>query len=238
MLEVRDLSCGYGRNIVLQNVSFRVGEREIVAIIGSNGAGKTTTLRTISGLIKPVSGKIHFCGNPIDGMDPSEISRQRLIHVPEGRGIFPELSVLENLLMGAITVRDKIRRKENFELVYHLFPILESRLSQYGGTLSGGEQQMLAFGRALMAEPRLLMLDEPSMGLSPLLVGKIFDSIMEINRKEIPILLVEQNAYATLEVSHRAYVIENGHIVMEGISNDLMEDDRVKRAYLGLETEA
>jgi branched-chain amino acid transport system ATP-binding protein len=238
MLEVRELSSGYGRNVVLHNISFRVGENEIVAIIGSNGAGKTTTLRTISGLVKPVSGKVYFCGNPIDTTDPSEISRQRLIHVPEGRGIFPELSVLENLKMGAVTVRDKSRRKANFELVFQLFPILNNRLSQYGGTLSGGEQQMLAFGRALMAEPRLLMLDEPSMGLSPLLVGKIFDSILEINRKKIPILLVEQNAYATLEISHRTYVIENGQIVMEGVSNKLMEDARVKRAYLGLEAEA
>jgi branched-chain amino acid transport system ATP-binding protein len=234
MLEIENVSCGYGPNVVLHSVSLSVGEGEIVAVIGSNGAGKTTTLRTVSGLLSPTQGEILFCGKRIDHLDPTAIAREKLIHVPEGRGIFPELTVWENLLMGAYTVRDSTRRKVNVQLVYELFPVIEKRLSQYGGTLSGGEQQMLAFGRALMSEPRLLMLDEPSMGLSPLLVQRIFDSIREINAKKIPILLVEQNAYASLEISHRGYVLENGSIVMEGRSSEVIDNDKVRRAYLGL----
>ena len=234
MLEITDVSCGYGANVVLHSISLSVREGEIVAVIGSNGAGKTTLLKTVSGLLSPTKGKIFFCGKRIDNLDPTAIAREKLIHVPEGRGIFPELTVWENLLMGAHTVRNNARRKENLQLVYQLFPVIAERLSQWAGTLSGGEQQMLAFGRALMSEPKLLMLDEPSMGLSPLFVQRIFDSIREINAKKIPILLVEQNAYASLQISHRAYVLENGSIVMEGPSSEIIDNDNIRRAYLGL----
>jgi branched-chain amino acid transport system ATP-binding protein len=237
VLEISDLMAGYGSNVVVRGISVHVAEKEIVAIIGSNGAGKTTILRAVSGLIQPSGGKIIFCGTRMEQLDPADIARQKLIHVPEGRGIFPELTVAENLLMGGITVKDKARRARNIELVFDLFPALKTRRSQHGGTLSGGEQQMLAFGRALMAEPRLIMLDEPSMGLSPLLAEKIFDSIRELNARGIAILLVEQNANATLELSHRAYVIENGSIVLEGKSSSLIRQESIKKAYLGLEPE-
>lgn len=237
VLEIHDLSCGYGPNVVVRGISFHVAEKEIVAIIGSNGAGKTTTLRAVSGLIRPRGGSIVFCGTPMERLDPADIARHKLIHVPEGRGIFPELTVAENLVMGGITVREKRRRALNLELVYDLFPVLNARRSQHGGTLSGGEQQMLAFGRALMAEPKLMMLDEPSMGLAPLLVEKIFEYIRALNERGIAILLVEQNAYATLEISHRAYVLENGSIVLEGKSSDLVRQEGIKKAYLGVELE-
>jgi branched-chain amino acid transport system ATP-binding protein len=231
LLDVRDLRAGYGAIVALKGISLHVDEGEIVTLIGSNGAGKSTTLRAISGVIRPRAGQVTFAGQRIDRLQPHAIVRLGISHVPEGRGIFHSLSVHENLLMGAYTRNDAV--EQDLERVYRLFPRLKERLRQPGGTLSGGEQQMLAIGRALMARPRLLLLDEPSMGLSPVLVETIFETIQEIRREGATVLLVEQNALMALEIADRAYVIESGEITLSGTGSELSRDDSVRRAYLG-----
>ena len=231
LLELADISVRYGAIPALRNVDISVEEGEIVALLGANGAGKTTTLRTISGLVHPSSGTVHFDEWDISHFPAHEVVAFGIGHVPEGRRIFPRLSVMENLEMGAY--RRKGRLNEDFERIFALFPILEQRRRQDGGTLSGGEQQMLAIGRALMSRPRLLLLDEPSMGLAPLIVEAIFDIIEQIRSSGATILLVEQNAAQALQVADRGYVLENGHIVMSDQAVTLLDDDRVRRAYLG-----
>ncbi len=224
----------YGELQALHGVSLEVREGEIVSVIGSNGAGKTTTLMTVSGVLRPRRGAIEFEGRRIDNLKPAEIVEIGLGHVPEGRQLFPSMTVEENLLMGACTRRARENREATLEQVYALFPRLRERRPQLAGTLSGGEQQMVAIGRGLMSRPRLLMLDEPSLGLSPLLVSAIFDILREINRGGATILLVEQNVYRALKLSHRGYVLENGHVVAEGRSQELLRDAMVRTAYLGL----
>jgi branched-chain amino acid transport system ATP-binding protein len=232
LLEVDGVVSGYGQILALRGIDLRVDEGSIVALIGNNGAGKSTALRTISGLLRPRGGSISFAGRRISGLPPHEIVRLGVAQVPEGRGIFARLSVLENLGMGAYTRRDGAIA-EDLEHVSALFPRLRERGHQKGGTLSGGEQQMLAIARALMARPRLLLLDEPSMGLSPLLVETIFDTIQDINRRGTTILLVEQNALMALQVAHYAYVIESGVIASHGLAAEMLDDPAVRRAYLG-----
>ncbi len=231
LLELSDLYVRYGTIPALRQVDIYVEEGEIVALLGANGAGKTTTLRTISGLVHPSSGTIRFDGRTIDQLPPHEVVALGIGHVPEGRRIFPRLSVIENLEMGAYRRRGKLN--DDFDRIFAMFPILEQRRRQDGGTLSGGEQQMLAIGRALMSHPRLLLLDEPSMGLAPLIVEAIFDIIEEIRVAGATILLVEQNAAQALQVADRGYVLENGVVVMSDQAATLLDDDRVRRAYLG-----
>lgn len=231
MLEVKDLAVSYGAIHAIHGVSLHVNDGEIVSLIGANGAGKTTILRTISGLQKADSGEISFAGTDLLKTAPSKIINLKLAHVPEGRHIFPQMSVEENLEMGAFAdSRDKDKTMTD---VYERFPRLKERKRQLAGTLSGGEQQMLAVGRALMAKPEMILMDEPSMGLSPLLVKEIFAIIREVNKNGITILLVEQNARMALTISDRAYVLETGRIAIEGQAGDLLCDDRVKKAYLG-----
>lgn len=232
LLEVRDLVSGYGGITAVKGISLHIDSGEIVTLIGANGAGKTTTLRTISGLIRPRRGDIVFEGQSIARYQPDRIVRLGISHVPEGRGIFSRLSVMENLRLGAYS-RPGAAIDDDLDRVFALFPRLKERLRQAGGTLSGGEQQMLAIGRALMAHPRLLLLDEPSMGLSPLLVETIFQTIEEIRREGTPILLVEQNAALALQLADRAYVIESGELVLEGSGSELANNEQVRRAYLG-----
>ncbi|MCX7635671.1 MAG: ABC transporter ATP-binding protein [Syntrophales bacterium] len=234
MLEMRNVSTFYGNIQALHDVSLHVGEGEIITLIGANGAGKTTTLMSISGIVPPRSGEILFMGQSLRGREPHEIVSLGISHVPEGRRIFPRLTVQENLDMGAFLRRDRVRIKQDLEHVFELFPILAERRSQAGGTLSGGEQQMLAISRALMARPRLLLMDEPSLGLSPIYVRTIFDIIRRISREGTTIFLVEQNANMALKVAHRGYVMENGRIALAGDARDLMNDTAVKSAYLGL----
>lgn len=231
MLEVKDLRVNYGAVQALNGVSLTVNDGEIVSLIGANGAGKTTTLRTITGLEKAASGSIVFDGHDLTKITPSKIITLKLAHVPEGRHIFPQMTVAENLEMG--TYADKAGMAGTMEDVYARFPRLSERRRQLAGTLSGGEQQMLAVGRALMAKPKMILMDEPSMGLSPLLVQEIFDIIQEVNRAGITVLLVEQNAKMALSISNRAYVLETGTISIEGSAAELMDDPRVKKAYLG-----
>lgn len=234
MLEVKNVSASYGWKLrALHGVSLTVGRGEIVCLIGANGAGKSTLLKTLSGLIWPDAGEILFDGRRVDSLPAHATAERGLIHVPEGRRIFPRMTVRENLEMGAYTGAAAEARR-GIDRVVRLFPVLGDRLSQWGGTLSGGEQQMLAMGRALMARPRLLMLDEPSMGLAPLVVQKIFEIIRDINRDGTPILLVEQNANEALRVAHRGYVIETGRIAHEGSARDLRTDPKVRNAYLGV----
>ena len=233
MLELRNISSGYGAIEALKSVNLRIDQGEIVTLIGANGAGKSTTLRSITGLVPPAAGEILFEGKVLNGVPTHQITARGISMVPEGRAIFANLTVLENLEMGAYLQTDRAKNKSGFERVYKLFPRLKERYKQSAGTLSGGEQQMLAIGRALMARPRLLLLDEPSLGLAPLLVHSIFSAIDEINREGTTILLVEQNANAALKHSHRAYVLETGSIVMEGPSAVVAADPRVKEAYLG-----
>lgn len=235
MLKVSDLHASYSRKIkALQGVSLDVRSGEIVCLIGANGAGKSTLLKTISGLLDPDAGEIVFDGHRVDSFSAHRTAGLGLVHVPEGRRIFPQLTVLENLEMGAFTRSQRKEREEDLERVCALFPVLGERLAQEGGTLSGGEQQMLAMARALMARPRLIMLDEPSMGLAPLVVRKIFSVIQEIHRSGIPVLLVEQNAQEALRIAHRGYVIETGKIVREGDAPSLFNDAAVRAAYLGI----
>jgi len=233
LLSVTDLVAGYGAISALKGISFDVNEGEIVTLIGSNGAGKSTTLRALSGIIRPRSGKVSFRDRGIERLAPHSIVSLGMSHVPEGRGIFHRMSVQENLLLGAYQRKDSLRG--DLDRVYTLFPRLKERLSQPGGTLSGGEQQMLAIGRALMAKPTLLLLDEPSMGLSPLLVETIFATITEIREQGATVLLVEQNALMALEIADRAYVLESGTITLSGTGAELAKDDAVRRSYLGEE---
>ena len=232
LLELEDVHVHYGKVQALRGVTLTVDEGEIVTLIGANGAGKTTTLKTISGVRPVSSGSIRFEGQDITGMAPHKLVELGICQAPEGRGIFPGMSVIENLEMGTYARRDAVDPAE-LERVYELFPRLLERRSQPGGTLSGGEQQMLAIGRALMAKPKVLLLDEPSMGLAPMLVAQIFDIITEINRQGTTILLVEQNAAQALQRAHRAYVLEVGHVLVSGLASDLHDDPAVKAAYLG-----
>ena len=231
ILKIEDLQVRYGGIEAVKGISFDVQQGQIVTLIGSNGAGKSSTLRTISGLVKPSGGKITFQGEDITGKDPTQIVTQGVTLVPEGRRIFPDMTVLENLKIGAYLRKDDL--SEDLEWVYSLFPRLKERSWQAGGTLSGGEQQMLAVGRALMGKPKMILMDEPSMGLSPLLVKEIFAIIQEVNKQGITILLVEQNAKMALAISDRAYVLETGTITLSGDAQELLNDTRVKKAYLG-----
>ena len=233
MLEVTELQAGYGLTRVLEGVSLQVGAGEIVAVLGSNGAGKTTLNMAISGLVKPRAGRVVFEGRDITARPPAEIMGAGLIQVPEGRKIFPNLSVRENLELGSYR-RAKPNRARNLERVFDTFPRLRERTGQAAGTLSGGEQQMLAIGRGLMAEPRLLILDEPSLGLSPLLVEEMFALIRKLHAEGLAIMLVEQNVAQSLEIAERAYVLENGSFVLSGPAAQVREDPELKRAYLGL----
>jgi branched-chain amino acid transport system ATP-binding protein len=233
-LELRDVAAGYGEILAVKGISLRVDAGEIVALIGANGAGKSTTLRTISGLIRPRHGEIIFGGRRIDHLPPHEIVRLGISHAPEGRAIFGRMSVIENLRLGAYQRGRDIG--DDLDRVFTLFPRLRERTSQVGGTLSGGEQQMLAIARALMARPRILLLDEPSMGLAPVLVEAIFRTIVEINREGTTVLLVEQNAAMALQVASRGYVLESGSVALEATSQELRESDRVRRTYLGIQS--
>lgn len=233
MLTVENINVYYGVIHALKDISFQVNEGEIVALIGANGAGKTTTLQTVSGMLSAKSGSILFQDQEISRMPEHKIVKQGISHVPEGRRMFSNLTVLENLKMGAYTRKDKQEINNSLEMVYERFPRLKERTRQLAGTLSGGEQQMLAMGRALMANPRILLLDEPSMGLSPLLVSEIFDIIQEINKQGVTILLVEQNAKKALSIANRAYVLETGRIVKENDAQALLHDEAIKKAYLG-----
>lgn len=233
MLEVKDLEVYYGVICALKGISFEVNEGEIVTLIGANGAGKTTTMQSVVGLIPSRSGSVTFEGNDITKTPCHKIVHLGMTQVPEGRRIFQELTVYENLLMGAYSMKDQSGFKKDLEAIYTRFPRLEERKNQIAGTLSGGEQQMLAMGRAIMSHPKLLMLDEPSMGLSPLLVDQVFDIIKDINKDGTTILLVEQNAGKSLAISDRAYVLENGKIVLSGTGKELSESEMVKKAYLG-----
>jgi len=235
MLEVRDINTFYGKIQALWGVSLRINDKEIVALVGSNGAGKTTLLNTISGLLHPASGTVVFLGTRIDNLAPHAIVELGMSHIPEGRKLFPDMSVRENLEMGAFTRDDADGIAQDMEFVFNLFPRLRERASQLGGTLSGGEQQMLAIGRAVMARPEMILLDEPSMGLSPLLVKEVFGIIRNINQQQgITMLLVEQNANMALQIAHFGYVMENVKIVLEGNAADLRENPDVKEFYLGI----
>jgi branched-chain amino acid transport system ATP-binding protein len=233
-LEVSDLEVAYGKITALRGVSLTVGRAEIVTLIGANGAGKSTTVRTLAGLMRPVAGRVVFDGQETTGRPAEAIVRRGLCLAPEGRRLFPRMSVHENLLMGAYTRRDRSGINADIERCFGLFPRLKERTSQLAGTLSGGEQQMLAIGRALMARPKLLMLDEPSLGLAPILVETIFSIIREINSQGTPVLLVEQNASKALQVAHRGYVLETGVIVQTGTGQELLESEDVQKAYLGM----
>jgi branched-chain amino acid transport system ATP-binding protein len=233
ILEVADLHVYYGAIHALKGVSLRVGEGEIVTLIGSNGAGKSTTLRAINGLNRARNGTIRFRGNEITGASPHSIVKNGIAQSPEGRRLFPRMSVTENLEMGAFQRSDKENFASDMERVFELFPRLKERRTQKAGTMSGGEQQMCAIGRALMARPRLLLLDEPSMGLAPIFVDRIFETIVEVNKQGTPVLLVEQNALMALEVAHRGYVMETGHIALEGEAAELKTNDQVRATYLG-----
>ena len=234
LLEVTDLHVFYGRIEAIKGISFTVGDGEVVTLIGANGAGKTTTLRTLSGVRPVAQGTVMFDGMDITHMPPHERVKLGICQAPEGRGIFPGMTVLENLEMGTYTRKSRdARQTEELEHVFHLFPRLKERISQHGGTLSGGEQQMLAIGRALMSRPRLLLLDEPSMGLAPMLIAQIFEIIKKINEDGVSVLLVEQNATQALRTAHRAYVLETGYAVKSGSGAELLHDPAVRAAYLG-----
>ena len=234
LLDVDGIDVFYGRVQALRHVSLTVNGGEIVALIGSNGAGKTTTLRTISGLMHPVGGRISFDGRDLTTVKAHEVVRYGICQSPEGRRLFPRMIVFDNLMMGTYARKDRARVQEDLARVYELFPRLKERTKQLAGTLSGGEQQMLAIGRALMAHPKLLMLDEPSLGLAPILVETIFRVLLDINAQGTPILLVEQNASKALEVAHRAYVLETGVVVQTGTGSELLSSPDVQRAYLGM----
>lgn len=233
MLEVKDIEVFYGMIQAIKGVSFEVNEGDVIALIGANGAGKTTILHTITGLLSPKNGSIIFDGQDISKIPAHKIVSLGMAHVPEGRRVFADLTVYENLKMGAYTRTDKKEIEETLEMIYSRFPRLKERKNQLAGTLSGGEQQMLAMGRALMSQPRIIVMDEPSMGLSPILVNEIFDIIQKISADGTTVLLVEQNAKKALSIANRAYVLETGKIVLEGDANTLMNDDSVKKAYLG-----
>ncbi|MCL2437616.1 MAG: ABC transporter ATP-binding protein [Coriobacteriia bacterium] len=233
LLSVKDLHTSYGKIRAIKGISFDVAEGEIVTLIGANGAGKSTTLRTLSGLESPHEGSITFNGEDITGMKPHDITKKSLIQVPEGRRVFPQMTVAENLDMGAFLRNDKENIKEDYERVLTFFPRLQERKNQKAGTLSGGEQQMLAMGRALMAKPKLLTLDEPSMGLAPVIIEVIFEIILKLNEEGITILLIEQNANLALGISDRGYVMETGIIKLSGTGEELLANEEVRKAYLG-----
>ena len=234
LLEVKDLKVSYGKIQAVKGISLNVKQGEIVTLVGANGAGKTTLLKTISGILKPSDGVINFEGKDIQGIAPHDRVTEGLCQAPEGRGIFPGMTVLENLEMGKYARKDwKNELKDDLDRIYTLFPRLKERQNQAGGTLSGGEQQMLSIGRALMSRPRLLLLDEPSMGLAPMFIQQIFNIIREIQTQGVSILLVEQNAAQALSCANRAYILETGNIVKEGDGKDLLNDEAIKKAYLG-----
>ena len=234
MLKVSGINVFYEDLQVLWDVTFEVKEKEILVMVGANGAGKTTTLKTISSLLKPASGTVEFDGIRLDQLPPNKIIEKGIVHVPEGRRLFPEMSVEENLIMGSLYGEAKSKRSDTMDYVYYLFPRLLERRKQTAGTLSGGEQQMLAVGRGLMSRPKLMMFDEPSLGLAPVLVQDIFDLIKKINKEGMTILLVEQNVTQTLAMCDRAYVLENGRNVLEGTGKELMDNDHVRQVYLGI----
>ena len=233
VIEVRNLKKSYGEVQAVKGISFEVNKGEVIALIGANGAGKTTTLHTITGLLSPKEGKVLFEGKDITKIPAHKIVSMGMAHVPEGRRVFAELSVYENLKLGAYTRKDKNNIEADLKSVYERFPRLAERKNQAAGTLSGGEQQMLAMGRALMSKPSIILMDEPSMGLSPILVNEIFDIIQSISKSGTTVLLVEQNAKKALSIADRAYVLETGKIVLEGKASDLLENDSIKKAYLG-----
>ena len=233
MLKVEDIHVHYGGIHALKGLTLSIPEEKIVTLIGANGAGKSSLLRSISGLVKTSQGKITYKGTDITGMQPEEVVAQKIVLSPEGRRIFPHLSVKENLMLGAYTRSDKDGIAKDIEMVIDLFPRLRERITQKGGTLSGGEQQMLAVGRAIMSSPEVILLDEPSLGLAPKLIKEVFDIIQQVNREGKSVLLVEQNAFAALNISDYAYVLEVGSIVLEGTGKDLISDPEVKKAYLG-----
>ncbi|TFB52447.1 ABC transporter ATP-binding protein [Cryobacterium tagatosivorans] len=235
MLEIRNLSVAYGKIVAVSDLSLTVNEGEIVTVVGGNGAGKTTTLRTVSGVLKPRAGEILFKGQSIVGLPPEAIVTRGISHSPEGRMIFGRLTITENLKLGAYNRKDAAGVKSDMERMFGMFPVLEQRKSQRAGTLSGGEQQMLAIARSLMSRPTLLLLDEPSLGLAPLLVEKIFDVVVELRNEGVTILLVEQNANEALRISDRAYVLETGTVTVEGPSTELINDPKLRAAYLGLD---
>ncbi|TMJ16448.1 MAG: ABC transporter ATP-binding protein [Bacillati bacterium ANGP1] len=234
MLEVAAIVAAYGEVRALWDVSLRVDEGEVVTLLGANGAGKTTTMRVLSGLLRPLSGSVTFAGRGIHRLAPPRIVQAGLVQIPEGRRLWPRMTVLENLELGAYAPHLRARRRETQDWVFSLFPRLAERRRQLAGTLSGGEQQMLAIGRGLMSRPRLLMLDEPSLGLAPILVREVFTIIGQINARGVTVLLVEQNVRQALEIAHRGYVLETGRVVRSGSARDLLEDPEIKRAYLGL----
>ncbi len=234
LLRVDKLAVAYGKIQALWDVTFDVNEGEIVALVGANGAGKTTTLKTFSGLLRPQAGAVNFAGERLDGSSPAKIVERGVVHVPEGRKLFPEMSVLDNLLMGGYNGTARGARRETLERVFAVFPKLRERRAQLAGTLSGGEQQMVAIGRGLMARPRLLMLDEPSLGLAPITVEEMFGVIRQINRDGVTILLVEQNTELALALAHRGFVLESGRVALAGTGAELLANERVREAYLGL----
>ncbi len=233
MLEVKDLKVNYGMIQAIKGVSFHVEEGEVIALIGANGAGKTTILHTITGLLSPKEGSVTFEGTDISKIPPHKIVSMGMAHVPEGRRVFAHLTVLQNLKMGAYTRKDKEEMQKTLEMVYERFPRLKERENQMAGTLSGGGQQMLAMGRALMSHPKIILMDEPSMGLSPIYVNEIFEIIQEVSKTGTTVLLVEQNAKKALSIADRAYVLETGNIALEGKASDLLNNDDIKKAYLG-----
>jgi branched-chain amino acid transport system ATP-binding protein len=233
MLNVNDIHVFYGNIAAVKGISLTVYPGEIVTLIGGNGAGKSTTMRTISGLLRPKRGEVHFEGKKVSGLKGHEVAQRGIAQSPEGRRIFPRMTVTENLELGAFLRSDKAEIATDMERVFDLFPRLKERLAQKSGTLSGGEQQMLAMGRALMARPRLLLLDEPSMGLAPVLVEQVFDTITKVNEQGTTVLLVEQNALVALNIANHAYVLETGHITLEGPAKELAHNDEVRKAYLG-----
>ena len=233
LFEIKSLTVHYNKVTALRGVSMEVGETDIVTLIGANGAGKSTTLRTVSGLVRASAGEIWFDGARIDRLAPDEVVKRGIAHVPEGRHVFPELTVYENLNTGAFLRRDKNGIRQDLERVYERFPVLRERRTQYGKTLSGGEQQMLAIGRALMARPRLLLLDEPSLGLSPVMVQEIAKIVVDINARGVPVVLVEQNAELALRLARYAYVLETGRVALEGEAQRIHDDEHVRKVYLG-----
>jgi branched-chain amino acid transport system ATP-binding protein len=234
MLEVENLSAGYGLIQILWDVSFKIKEKEIVSIIGPNGAGKTTLVKTILGLLPAKSGTIKFKGEHIEKLPPYEIVKKKISLIPEGRDIFPKLTVGENILLGAYTLKDKHQVKESQERIYQIFPVLQKKEKVLAQTLSGGEQQMLVIGRSLMSNPKLLILDEPSLGLAPIIVAKVLDTLRQINEEGVAILLVEQNIRDSLNIADRGYVLEEGKIILEGEGRELLSNDHIVEVYLGL----
>ena len=233
MLKIRDLSVHYGKIKAVRQIDMDIAQGEIVSLIGANGAGKSTTLRALSGLVKAAGGSVEFEGKDITGWSAKAIVEAGISHCPEGRQIFPRMTVMENLELGAYTRKDTKNLSVEYDKIFEYFPVLAQRRSQMGGTLSGGEQQMLAIGRALMSKPKLLLLDEPSLGLAPLLVEKIFEIIQNINREGMTVLLIEQNAWQALNIANRGYVMETGSVAVTGAASELLHNDHVRRAYLG-----